>query len=125
MSGAFAYIIYAAVFIAIVLAVEGLWLFGRSMSPGSREINRRLYEIAEAELREMAERTGGRVYPVGALRDLDRFYAQVAAELRLLYSLGYYPTNDKRDGKWRALRVEMRRRELSAQTRPGYRAAHE
>lgn len=95
------------------------------MPEEKREINRRLYELAREELREMAERTGGRVYPVGGLRDLDRFYAQVAAELRLLYSLGYYPTNDKRDGKWRALKVEMRRRELVAQTKPGYRAAHE
>jgi tight adherence protein B len=64
MSGAFAYIIYAAVFIAIVLAVEGLWLFGRSMSPGSREINRRLALIAEkkdpkAALSLMKDRLGG------------------------------------------------------------------
>jgi tight adherence protein B len=64
MSGAFAYIVYAAVFVAIVLAVEGLWLFGRSMSPGSREVNRRLALIAErkdpkAALSLMKERLGG------------------------------------------------------------------
>jgi tight adherence protein B len=64
MSGAFAYIVYAAVFVAIVLAVEGLWLFGRSLSPGSREINRRLALIAEkkdpkAALSLMKERLGG------------------------------------------------------------------
>lgn len=87
-----------------------------------REVNRRLYELAGAELREMAARTGGRVYPVGALSDLDRFYVQLAEELRAQYSIGYYPTNEKRDGKWRALRVEMRQRSWVAETRPGYRA---
>jgi tight adherence protein B len=64
MSGAFAYIVYAAVFVAIVLAVEGLWLFARSLSPESREINRRLAVIAEkkdpkAALSLMKERLGG------------------------------------------------------------------
>lgn len=64
MSGAFAYIVYAGVFVAIVLLVEGLWLFGRSLSPTSREINRRLALIAEkkdprAALSLVKERQGG------------------------------------------------------------------
>lgn len=64
MSGAFAYIIYAAIFIAVVLGVEGLWLFMRSMSPQSREINRRLAIIAKkgdprAAFSLMKEREGG------------------------------------------------------------------
>jgi tight adherence protein B len=49
MSGAFAYIIYAAIFVAVVLAVEGVWLFVRSVSPHSREINRRLAMIAQKQ----------------------------------------------------------------------------
>ncbi|MCW5968784.1 MAG: VWA domain-containing protein [Blastocatellales bacterium] len=87
-----------------------------------REVNRRLYELAAEELREMAARTGGRVYPVGALNDQDRFYAQLAEELRAQYSIGYYPSNEKHDGKWRELRVEMRNGDWAAETRPGYRA---
>jgi tight adherence protein B len=64
MSGAFAYIVYATVFVAVVLAVEGLWLFLRSVSPQSREINRRLALIAQkkdpkAALSLMKERQGG------------------------------------------------------------------
>lgn len=64
MSGAFAYIVYAAIFIAVVLAVEGAWLFGRSVSPQSREINRRLALIAQnkdpkAALSLLKEREGG------------------------------------------------------------------
>jgi tight adherence protein B len=64
MSGAFAYIVYAAIFIAVVLAVEGIWLFGRSVTPQSREINRRLALIAQkqdpkAALSLLKEREGG------------------------------------------------------------------
>jgi tight adherence protein B len=64
MSGAFAYIVYAFIFVAVVLAVEGVWLFVRSVSPGSREINRRLALIAQrddpkAALSLMKEREGG------------------------------------------------------------------
>ena len=64
MSGAFAYIVYAAIFIAVVLAVEGAWLLARSVSPQSREINRRLGLIAQkndakAALSVMKESEGG------------------------------------------------------------------
>jgi Ca-activated chloride channel homolog len=86
------------------------------------QINRRLYESARRELRELAEKTGGRVYPVRQLHQLEPAYAQIAAELRTQYSLGYYPTNERRDGKWRTLRVEVKRAGLEAKAKPGYRA---
>jgi tight adherence protein B len=66
MTGAFAYTVYVLVFIAIVLAVEGIWLFARSVSPRSREINRRLALItqrqdAKAALQMVRERQGGAI----------------------------------------------------------------
>jgi VWFA-related protein len=86
------------------------------------QINRRLYESARRELREMANKTGGRVYPVKSLEQLEPAYSQIAAELRTQYSLAYYPTNEAHNGKWRTLRVEVKRPGLAAHTRPGYRA---
>jgi VWFA-related protein len=86
------------------------------------QINRRLYESARRELREMADKTGGRVYPVKDARQLEPAYSQIAAELRTQYSIAYYPTNEKHDGKWRALRVVVTRSGLVARARPGYRA---
>lgn len=86
------------------------------------QINRRLYEAARRELRQMAEQTGGHVYPVKQLQQLDPAYAQIAAELRSQYSLAYYPSNEKHDGKWRTVRVEVKQPGLVARTRPGYRA---
>ncbi len=64
MSGAFAYLLYAVIFVAVILAVEGAWLFVRSISAQSREINRRLALISQksdpkAALSLMKEREGG------------------------------------------------------------------
>ncbi len=89
------------------------------------QINKRLYESARKELRELAEQTGGRVYPCKRLSDIEPAYAQIAAELRTQYSLGYYPSNEKKDGKWRALKIELKRPGLTAKTKPGYRAPGE
>lgn len=86
------------------------------------QINRRLYEAARRELRELADKTGGRVYPVKQVQQLDAVYAQIAAELRTQYSLAYYPSNEKHDGKWRTVRVEVRPSGFTVRTRPGYRA---
>lgn len=86
------------------------------------QINRRLYESARREIRKISEQTGGQVFPVKQLQQLDAAYTQIADELRTVYSLAYYPTNDKHDGRWRKLRVDVRRPGLTARTRPGYRA---
>lgn len=87
-----------------------------------RQVNQRLYASARRELREMADKTGGRVYPVKDLQQLEPAYSQIAAELRIYYSMSYYPTNEDHNGKWRTLRVKVNRPGLVAKTRPGYRA---
>lgn len=66
MTGGFAYVVYAAIFVAVVLIIEGLWLFLRSMSPQAREVNRRLALInqrgdTKAALSFLKERRGGPV----------------------------------------------------------------
>jgi VWFA-related protein len=85
-----------------------------------REINAGLYKIARREQQEIAERTGGRVYPVRQLADLSGVYKQVADDLRSQYSISYYPINQARDGRWRAIRVEARPREAVVRARSGY-----
>jgi VWFA-related protein len=86
------------------------------------QINHRLYESARRELREMGDKTGGHVYPVKQLQQLDAVYSQIAAELHTQYSIAYYPTNEKHDGKWRNVKIEIKRPGFVARTRPGYRA---
>lgn len=94
------------------------------MTPDAkRAINAGLYKIARREQQEIAERTGGRVYPVRALADLSGVYKQVADDLRSQYLIGYYSSNQARDGRWRTIRVEVRQREATVRARSGYWAA--
>ena len=91
------------------------------------EINRHLYETAERELDLLAGQTDGRVFPVERLTELEEAYLEIASGLRNVYTLSYYPTNERHDGRWRRLQVEVRPRDrfgagLKASTRPGYRA---
>lgn len=85
-----------------------------------REINAGLYTLSRRELRDLGERTGGRVYPVRSLTDLTGVYKQVADDLRSQYSIGYYPANKARDGGWRSIRVETRARDATVRARSGY-----
>jgi VWFA-related protein len=86
------------------------------------KINRGLFELARRQERELAQRTGGRVYPVRSLIDLAGVYKQVADDLRSQYSIGYYSNNDPRNGGWRSIRVEVRGKSkgASVRARSGY-----
>lgn len=80
-----------------------------------------MYSAARARLQLLANRTGGRLHEIRRLDDLSRLYAQVAADLRSLYTIAYQPPNPSaRDGKWREIRVEIARADLVASTKPGY-----
>ena len=58
-------------------------------------------------LTEIAEMTGGRQFPVENLNDLPDITRKISRELRSLYVIGYSPTNARRDGKWRKIRVKL------------------
>jgi VWFA-related protein len=80
-----------------------------------------MYEAAHTRLQLLATRTGGRLHEIRRLDDLARLYAQVAADLRALYTIAYQPQNPGiHDGKWRDIRVEIARADLVASTKPGY-----
>ncbi|HEX8335115.1 MAG TPA: VWA domain-containing protein [Pyrinomonadaceae bacterium] len=81
-----------------------------------------LYRTADDYLGEMARATGGRLVPADNPLLLRRSFQQIADELRTQYSLGYYPTNAARDGKFRKIRVRTTRKGVALRTRPGYRA---
>jgi len=80
-----------------------------------------MYAAARTRLQLLASRTGGRLHEIRRLDDLSRLYAQVAADLRSLYSIAYQPpTSSSHDGRWREIRVEIARADLVASTKPGY-----
>lgn len=71
------------------------------------QISRQLYDLARREMEDLARLTGGKVFPTIDLRDARRAFAEVAAEIGTLYSIGYYSSNKTRDGKFRKIRVEV------------------
>jgi VWFA-related protein len=80
-----------------------------------------IYTAARARMQTLADRTGGRLHEIQRLEDMGRLYAEVAAEMRTLYSLAYQSSNARpRDGKWRAVTVEVTRADAIARARPGY-----
>jgi VWFA-related protein len=75
--------------------------------------------------KKMADETGGRMIPVNSEKHLNEAFDQISQELRSQYTLGYYPTNAARDGKFRKLKVETTDHELKVLTRKGYYAPKE
>jgi VWFA-related protein len=78
-----------------------------------------IYTAARVRLQSIADRTGGRLNDIQRLDQMARLYAEVAADLRSLYSVAYRGAPG-RDGKWREIRIEVTQPELIARTRPGY-----
>lgn len=72
------------------------------------DISRALYQLARQEMSQLARDTGGKTFDALDLRAARTAFAQVAAEIGTQYSLGYYPTNKARDGRFRQIRVEVR-----------------
>ena len=58
-------------------------------------------------LREITDDSGGRTEIIWQPRDLDGATAGIADELSKQYFLGYPAGNDKKDGKWHSIRVEV------------------
>ncbi len=58
-------------------------------------------------LNDVSEETGGRLFRVDDISDMADIAAKISAELRNEYVLGYKPLDEKRDGKWRKLKVKL------------------
>jgi len=85
----------------------------------------RLYTTGDRYLADLARVSGGKLHRADTLGSLPTAFSQIAAELRQQYSLGYYPANAARDGKYRKILVKVSRKDVVVRSRPGYRPARE
>jgi VWFA-related protein len=69
---------------------------------------------------KLTEETGGRLIVVNSEKRLMEAFDQISEELRSQYTLGYYPTNTAKDGKFRKIKVEMNNHEFKVLARKGY-----
>jgi len=83
--------------------------------PGS---SRGEYMAGRQYLNKLAEYSGGLIFDGN--QDLSYAFSEIARELASQYSIGYYSTNNKHDGKFRKVEVRLNKPDLVARTKKGY-----
>ena len=78
------------------------------------------YLTADSYLKALADKSGGRLLRADTIGNLPDAFAQIAAELRTQYMLGYYPLNKERDERYRKIKVDTTRKNVVIRARPGY-----
>src|SRR4029079_3922409 len=78
------------------------------------------YLTADSYLKALAEKSGGRPFRADTIGSLPDAFAQIAAELRTQYMLGYYPLNKERDERYRKIKVDTTRKSVVIRAAPGY-----
>ncbi len=71
-------------------------------------------------LQKLAEETGGRVFYPQKTSELDLAFKQINEELRSQYYLGYFSSNQRRDGAYRTITVKVAGKDLRVRHRRGY-----
>jgi VWFA-related protein len=74
--------------------------------------------LAQDSLRVLADETGG--FAAVNSNDFRNAFDRITTENSSYYVLGYYPANDKRDGRFRRLDVRLKRPGLQVRARKGY-----
>jgi Ca-activated chloride channel family protein len=98
--------------VGIINGVGSWGLFGKSPERKAKDL-----------LVRLAEDSGGRAFFPREVGEMPMIAAQIAQDLRAQYVISYYPSNDKRNGAFRTVRVEAKpekNRKLIASTRQGY-----
>jgi Ca-activated chloride channel family protein len=82
---------------------------------------------AQGLLNKLAEETGGKAFFPRELSETHQIAQEISTDLRTQYAIGYYPTNTKKDGTFRAVKVQVNagQRRVVARTRNGYTAPRE
>jgi VWFA-related protein len=79
---------------------------------------------AKKALQQIAQASGGLAFFPENVEDVHNICEQVAHDIRNQYTLGYYPSNDRHDGSYRSIQVDVipprGRGKLVARTRNGY-----
>jgi VWFA-related protein len=78
------------------------------------------FREAEFVMRTLAQETGGRAFFPVKIEDLTGVYTQIADELASQYTLGYASANQRRDGTWRRVVVQVARPNITPRTKKGY-----
>jgi Ca-activated chloride channel homolog len=89
-------------------------------------------QAAAQILSQIAQESGGRYitteggfFLIPSRMKLKRIFTDLIDELHSQYTITYEPTNARRKGRWRTIRINMEQADLNARTRLGYRESVE
>lgn len=75
-------------------------------------------------LQALTDASGGEAFFPKTVDDVDSICTRIAQDIRSQYMVGYYPSNDERNGTFRTVKVELTgvsgKGKLTVRTRPGY-----
>src|SRR5262245_4595235 len=78
----------------------------------------------ESVMNQLASASGGKLFYPGNGEAMSEAFEQIALELRQQYSIGFIPTNNTNDGRWRHLKITVTppagTPHLSVRSRKGY-----
>ena len=85
-------------------------------------------QAAAQTLKQIAQESGGRYitteggfFLMPSRMKLKRIFNDLIDELHSQYTIAYDPSNQRREGRWRTIRVNLEQADLTARTRLGYR----
>lgn len=73
-------------------------------------------------LNNFAKKTGGIFIKTPGGKEMRNAFETIVKDLGVQYTIGYYPQNTKKDGKWRKIEVKISDNNLAIRTRTGYKA---
>lgn len=75
----------------------------------------------QSVMESMSSETGGKAFVPEKISDLEAVFRQIAEELQAQYLLGYYSTDERIDGGFRKIKVQVpKRADLRVRARQGY-----
>ena len=87
---------------------------------GARGTSAEEYRIGKRFLEEIAEQTGGRIFPAETPVGLKNAFTGIAEELRRQYNIGYYPSEIGQKGERKLIKVRVDRPNLIVRARGSY-----
>lgn len=97
-----------------------LWLNTEYESLSPLDTQPEAFDAGHDRMEKMSDTGGGVFYEVDRLEDLAGAYERVVADLGTVYGLAYRPIDKLRDGRWRAIRVNVDRPTAVARGKRGY-----
>ncbi len=104
--------------------IYAIGLLGSDEPGGLFKIRGASSRRAAKVLEKVAQVTGGQAFFPRSLEEVEATCVQIAHDIRNQYTLAYYPTNAKKDGTFRSVKVDAvpsrSREKLVVRARPGY-----